>query len=1064
MSVLKGFTAKQPVKSGQRVTIEPTGVYVNGRLEECRMRHNQLDVFQHHRNKRLFIVTQPPGSGKSMLVKFVHGHDLIDQPNRKLIIAVPTTYIAKTFRKVILEMPDGSKLNWDITNDLCFDISDSKVAEVVRFINKKKFPRGIHERVLICTHAALSKAWKQVRNKRTALRNTTVVIDEAHHILYAQNGAMDAVNQLGRMMRKVLEVDDPTTKVWLVTATFFRGDKLSILTEDESERFGRSFLPFDQHWEQNIQYMKSYSFDFVVYKHEPWKEIRTILKKHKRKTIIYCPAMNEKLANGCKYTFVEQLKKEIHKVWRNACILDLVDENGRELRKEHLMDEETSDDPDIVLTVDLLNEGADWEHAEQIIDLSPTQSLRLLVQRFGRLTRDKKGKKHVHYWMFLPFVIDQLDEGKYRRNLSQVFTAFTASLLLEEYIKPIPIKTAVGSKAKSNGKNNSKYVNYFAQAVPDEGRRIIILGSIYSDLVELRSACVDEKEILPSTSAVQRCIEMRLSQEGVRTNLFEIACQIAGMFRRRLLNNGTDLAWMVDCGFDKIWKDDIWDDLLLFGSGFCGCKSFVEFRSVLSNRKTLDQWLLIAEEIAHQNNGVLPHQKWLVDHGHAGLVRFMFYQPEVFAHIPQDTKKGKSLKEHLSDAEMLAANHRGVLPNMKWLADHGYNGLAQCIMKNRAEFSHLEQAWKGGKSQEEWLAIAGELAAEHGGTLPNQEWLVKHGYSGLKCCIVEHPDSFAHLEQNRLLKTPDEWVKIAEGLADDHGGLLPECKWLLDSGFSALQNSMWTYPHLFKHIRRKRAKPRNVQENLELAQRLSKEHGGWLPTRKWLTDHGFGGLYECMRTHPGEFSHIKRSKGGVSRAKCGHFTPEGSNDLCGTQYTKYRRCPECGGLAHGGGFMHKGNCSVKKQRPTVLCKICGVEKRHAAKGICDTCYKRLQYQNRSPRECPQCGETRKFVGRVCKKCYKTPKVKCKSCGLLKHHFARGFCKQCYRRPEKPCKQCGKVTKIVSNGLCRKCAPRKMIVCKVCQKTAPHWAKGVCVKCYPTYHYREKRSKEEMSTV
>lgn len=51
----------------------------------------------------------------------------------------------------------------------------------------------------------------------------------------------------------------------------------------------------------------------------------------------------------------------------------------------------------------------------------------------------------------------------------------------------------------------------------------------------------------------------------------------------------------------------------------------------------------------------------------------------------------------------------------------------------------------------------------------------------------------------------------------------------------------------------------------------------------------------------------------------------------------------------------------------VKCKICSKLKPHIAKGMCNSCYKR--------------------VG--------TPKVKCKKCGEIKPHHAFGLCTKCY---------------------------------------------------------------------
>jgi hypothetical protein len=257
------------------------------------------------------IVTQPPGSGKSTLVKFVHAFDLINNPNRKLVIAVPQTVIAKTFRRVVLKYDSGNELEWDVGYDLCGEIQQSKISEIVRFLKMQTYPKGLHERVLICSHAALAIAYDRVRQDdiREIIKNTTFVLDEAHHVLSAEATNVEVQNRLGEFCDDFLKIDEPSAKLWFPTATFFRGDRLSIIKGKDSKKFKTHYLPLDQHWRENIKYITSYSFDFLVYKGDPWDEFRFVLRKGKRKTIVYAPASNRSLAGGCKYAFTERVKE-----------------------------------------------------------------------------------------------------------------------------------------------------------------------------------------------------------------------------------------------------------------------------------------------------------------------------------------------------------------------------------------------------------------------------------------------------------------------------------------------------------------------------------------------------------------------------------------------------------------------------------------------------------------------------------------------------------------------------------------------------------------------------------
>ena len=59
--------------------------------------------------------------------------------------------------------------------------------------------------------------------------------------------------------------------------------------------------------------------------------------------------------------------------------------------------------------------------------------------------------------------------------------------------------------------------------------------------------------------------------------------------------------------------------------------------------------------------------------------------------------------------------------------------------------------------------------------LPPYSWLRKNGYDGLSSTMKKYPDLFRDFEQDKLFKTVDEWVKVAEELAyENRDGELEE--------------------------------------------------------------------------------------------------------------------------------------------------------------------------------------------------------------------------------------------------------------------------------------------------
>jgi hypothetical protein len=219
--------------------------------------------------------------------------------------------------------------------------------------------------------------------------------------------------------------------------------------------------------------------------------------------------------------------------------------------------------------------------------------------------------------------------------------------------------------------------------------------------------------------------------------------------------------------------------------------------------KTPEQWVVVAKALYKENDGVLPNSKWLQDNGYKRLDAAMRKRPDLFEDLKQIYNGGRTPEEWISDAEDLARNHGGVLPHCNWLISNGYRGLYVAMRNNRELFSKFEQDVRR-KTQDEWVDVAERLAAEHGGVLPNSKWLSSNGYGGLAQAIRRTPELFDHVNQARLIKSPEEWVSIAESLALENGGLLPCISWLHKHQYQGLSIAMRKRPGLFIHIKQER--------------------------------------------------------------------------------------------------------------------------------------------------------------------------------------------------------------------------------------------------------------------
>jgi len=165
----------------------------------------------------------------------------------------------------------------------------------------------------------------------------------------------------------------------------------------------------------------------------------------------------------------------------------------------------------------------------------------------------------------------------------------------------------------------------------------------------------------------------------------------------------------------------------------------------------------------------------------------------------------------------------------------------------------------GHKTLAETVLLAEGLAKNNGGMVPGVKWLGTNGYSGVRNAIRKYPEAFAHLKQERRLRTLPESVLLAEKLVKDNGGMLPSGSWLTANGYDHIIKTIRRWPEAFAHI--KQAKQvRILAETVLLMEKLAKDNGGMLPTLTWFKNNGLLGLFNLHYKHPEAFAHIERER------------------------------------------------------------------------------------------------------------------------------------------------------------------------------------------------------------
>ncbi len=137
---------------------------------------------------------------------------------------------------------------------------------------------------------------------------------------------------------------------------------------------------------------------------------------------------------------------------------------------------------------------------------------------------------------------------------------------------------------------------------------------------------------------------------------------------------------------------------------------------------------------------------------------------------------------------------------------------------------------------------------------------------------------------NKKKKTLQDWVKIAEILAESNGwtgnltegkidfprpllikrmksskikGILPGQQWLFKNGYGTLYQKIINHSFDFSHIPRQSYVSK--EEWLEVAILLANENGGNLPPVGWLAKNGYSGLLWVKRQYPEIFKDFKHN-------------------------------------------------------------------------------------------------------------------------------------------------------------------------------------------------------------
>ncbi|MFA7219495.1 MAG: DEAD/DEAH box helicase family protein [Synergistaceae bacterium] len=578
------------------------------------MRGMQSKAFKTLSSYRYAILNAPTSSGKTLAICWLIAKALLDNPSMKAIITVPQIIIANGFKGFFdLSFKDlnGSLLSdtpnvgWSPCHYLCAPTPDSNVAQIASFLRRKGSKLDINDRILICSHASLVNAFEKHKDLFT---NVSLCIDEMHHSKFAETEDGEYCNQLGKVISYSLRHKERSINLLLSTATPYRGDRIDVIPQKYMDEFKTFYYPMDEYL-KDCKWLKNFSYDFAMYDKSWGKRLTELFAKSVGKTIIYLPSVGSKYYSyGSKHADVQEIYKSIAgsknpiiKKQDNGLILikkgkkwikviNLVEDGPiREIRSKLIIDAHNYEDNskiDVIITLNMFREGANWKWANRGIIIGSKGSLTDMIQIIGRFLRDARDKTKVDIIQLLPYSFDQLDKEKFRDNLNEYSKAIFATMLLEDAISPVKIKIPIKKESSGGGCPDFEIeIDYLRMQAKDENHILKIWEEIRNEAIIVQD--VDKVDFKMNTKKTRKIFRDIVSEvltgNGIKHHHDDIAEHIRKRWIRESLKNikkiiGVDLS---EVDFDTIEINPLqfW---LTYSSGMLGLDTCRDFRKAIA--------------------------------------------------------------------------------------------------------------------------------------------------------------------------------------------------------------------------------------------------------------------------------------------------------------------------------------------------------------------------------------------------------------------------------------------------------------------------------------------------
>ena len=578
----------------------------------------QKDCAKQLRGLRLANVSAPCGAGKTVALTLLAAQELHDTNlKQKQIIIAPQRVIGEAFTDARPIDVDGVEYAWNpqINNFVNFknksvlrNLQNWLLSSPEVLLSDVIDRRNLNETVAVTSHQALAIVWGKLSKyeRKQALKNLTITVDEAHHIagVFDENGTAkltqeeeEESNHLGLVIQDAVHAG-ADTHVRLATATFYRGDAQPILDKTITAEFakGTYILSWINHWD-NLG-LDSFRIDYHFYEVEPVAAtLKLIADDSNHVFMIFVPACSLAWRKGNRgVQRFNALMDGLRKQFGEDAVLDLVtqgtsqDHSVRRMRAD-VANIKAGNKPTFrcLVSCGIGLEGMDYVPVDRLINLGVQNSIVRAVQVMGRPMRKFEGKRVVTITNYVPQPCRPKKGVSIPDALADRTNAILVCLAWDDITHPI-IVHLIELSARPKTKRNTK-----GTALTEA------LGSQYGDILEKVLVAVeklqDKTKISEAIAAVLDKAEIESDPalvEGLEVAVRRAQLKAHDNPRAQLLSNLFDVSMLRKNGFNILKQYRLDEQTIFFGD--CSKVELQQARDAIRSLEGLEDFEIFKRE------------------------------------------------------------------------------------------------------------------------------------------------------------------------------------------------------------------------------------------------------------------------------------------------------------------------------------------------------------------------------------------------------------------------------------------------------------------------------------